>query len=166
VQEGLSPEDLEALRACREAVIELLERMGFQAQVKAHWGEVTREGGIRPLFVDIRGKDLSPLIGRQGETLSALQYITRQIVSKELRHPVAAIIDVEGYRARRERQLRQMAQRVAQQVNERGRTIALEPMPANERRIIHVELHDHPLVYTESVGEGDRRKVTIVPRNN
>jgi spoIIIJ-associated protein len=116
--------------------------------------------------VDIQGKDLSTLIGRQGETLSALQYITRQIVSKELRRPVAAIIDVEGYRARRERQLRQMARRVGQQASERGRTIALEPMPANERRIIHVELHDHPLVYTESVGEGDRRKVTIVPRNN
>jgi spoIIIJ-associated protein len=164
--EALSPEDLEAVRACRDTVMELLQRMGFQAQVEAHWGEVSREGGIRPLFVDIQGKDLSTLIGRQGETLSALQYITRQIVSKELRRPVAAIIDVEGYRARRERQLRQMARRVGQQASERGRTIALEPMPANERRIIHVELHDHPLVYTESVGEGDRRKVTIVPRNN
>ena len=83
------------------------------------------------------------------------------IVGKELQRPVAVVIDVEGYLARRERQLRQLAKRMAQQALERGRSISLEPMPASERRIIHIELRDHPQVYTESVGEGDRRKVTI-----
>jgi spoIIIJ-associated protein len=73
-------------------------------------------------------------------------------------------IDVEGYRARREQQLRQLARRMAQQTIERGRSMSLEPMPPNERRIIHIELRDHPQVYTESVGEADRRKVTILLR--
>lgn len=75
------------------------------------------------------------------------------------------MVDVEGYRARRERQLRRLARRMAQQAVERGRTMVLEPMPAHERRIIHLELRDHEQVRTESVGEGERRKVTIIPTN-
>jgi spoIIIJ-associated protein len=159
-------EDQEALRVTHETVTELLERMGLKAEVESHWGEASTPTGIRPLHVDVRGRDLSILIGRRGDTLSALQYITRLIVGKELRKPVAVVIDVEGYRARRETQLRRLAQRLAQQTTERGRTMALEPMPANERRIIHIELRDHPQVFTESVGEGDKRKVTIVPRHS
>jgi len=154
-------EDEEALRISRATVIELLERMGIEAEVNAHWGELSEGSHIRPLHVDINGKDLSILIGRQAETLSALQYITRLIMGKELQRPVAVVLDVEGYRARRERQLRQLAKRMAQQTIERGRSISLEPMPPNERRIIHIELRDNPQVYTESVGEGDKRKVTI-----
>ena len=154
-------EDQETLRVTHETVSELLERMGLKAEVQARWGEASTPTGIRPLLVDVHGKDL---IGRRAETLSALQYIARLIVGKELYKPVAVVIDVEGYRARREQQLRRLAQRMAQQTIERGRTMSLEPMPANERRIIHIELRDHPQVYTESVGEKDKRKVTIVPR--
>ncbi len=77
---------------------------------------------------------------------------------------VPLVIDVGGYRARRERQLRQLARRMASQAMEFDRTMTLEPMPASERRIIHLELRDHEDVYTESIGEGDHRKVTIVPR--
>ncbi len=73
------------------------------------------------------------------------------------------VIDVEGYRARREQQLRRLARRMADQAIELGRTMVLEPMPPNERRIIHIELRDHPSVATESIGEGARRKVTIIP---
>ncbi|MEW6568812.1 MAG: RNA-binding cell elongation regulator Jag/EloR [Chloroflexota bacterium] len=154
----------EAVTVAREIVVELLERMSIRARVHARWGEEVDENDIRPLLVDIRGDDLSILIGRRGETLSALQYITRMIVGKELGHPVAVVIDVEGYRARRERQLRQLARRMASQAVDFGRTMALEPMPANERRIIHLELRDRQDVYTESVGEGEHRKVTIIPR--
>ncbi len=161
-----SPEDdQETLRVSHNTVTELLQHMGLKAEVQARWGEVSTPTGIRPLLVDIHGKDLSILIGRRGETLTALQYITRLIVGKQLRKPVAVVIDIEGYRARREKQLRRLAQRLAQQTVERGRTMSLEPMPANERRIIHIELRDHPQVYTESVGEGDKRKVTIIPRD-
>jgi spoIIIJ-associated protein len=159
------PQDAEqALAATRESIAELLERMGIRASVEAHWGELSEPRGIQPLLVDIRGDDLSILVGRRGETLAALQYITRLIVGKEIGRPVAVVVDVEGYRARRERQLRQLARRMADQAVEAGRTMTLEPMPANERRIIHLELRDHPAVVTESIGEGDHRKVTIVPR--
>jgi spoIIIJ-associated protein len=159
-------DDQETLRVSVETVSELLQRMGLETDVQARWGETSPHSGIRPLLIDVHGKDLSILIGRHGETLSALQYITRLIVGKELRKPVAVVIDVEGYRARREQQLRRLAQRLAQQTIERGQTLSLEPMPANERRIIHIELRDHSQVYTESVGERDKRKVTIVLRDS
>ncbi len=156
--------DEEAPIVAHDTVVELLERMGIHARVHARWSDEVDDNGVRPLLVDIRGDDLSILIGRRGETLAALQYITRMIVAKELDHPVAVVIDVEGYRARRERQLRQLARRMAAQAVEFGRTMTLEPMPANERRIIHLELRDRQDVYTESVGEGESRKVTIIPR--
>lgn len=164
-QEEPQIEEQEAVEISKSTVIELLEKMGIVAEVSVFWGEKDENSRIRPLHVDITGSDLSILIGRKGETLTALQYISRLIVGKELHRPVAIMIDVEGYRARREQQLRQLAQRMAQQTIERGRSMSLEPMAPNERRIIHIELRDHPKVYTESVGEGDRRKVTLILRS-
>jgi spoIIIJ-associated protein len=116
-----------------------------------------------PVSVDVNGDDLSILIGRRAETLNALQYITSLIVSKEIGRYVPIIVDVEGYRVRREGQLRQLARRMADQAIKTGRRQILEPMPANERRIIHIELRENPKVSTESVGEEPRRKVTIIP---
>jgi spoIIIJ-associated protein len=159
-----SEDDLEALGTARVVVESLLERMEIDAAVDASWGEASDDRDQRPLLINIRGGDLSLLIGRKGETLSALQYITRLIVAKETQRSIAVVIDVQGYRARREQQLRQLAKRMATQAVERGRTMVLEPMPANERRIIHLELRDHPNVTTESIGEADQRKVTIIPR--
>jgi spoIIIJ-associated protein len=161
LQEEPEVDDEEAVEISKSTVIELLEKMGIVAEVSAFWGEKDDNSRIRPLHVDVTGSDLSILIGRRGETLGALQYISRLIVGKELHRPVAIVIDVEGYRARRELQLRQLARRMAQQTIERDRSMSLEPMAPNERRIIHIELRDHPKVYTESVGEGNRRKVTI-----
>jgi spoIIIJ-associated protein len=157
--------DLE-IDAARETVHELVTLMGLTARVRARWGEPSEPDEPRPVLVDIRGDDLSLLIGRHGESLAALQYIARLIVGKQLGNYLPIIVDVEGYRARRERQLRQLAQRMADQAVERGRTMTLEPMPPAERRIIHLELRDHQRVFTESIGEGDHRKVTIVPRRN
>lgn len=157
-------EDEETLRVAEDTLHELLERMGVEATIRSRWGEVTDADAHRPVLVDLHGNDLSILIGHRGETLAALQYITRLIAGKELHRPVPILVDVEGYRARREQQLRQLARRMAEQALERGRTMALEPMPANERRIIHIELRDHAHVTTESTGEGDHRKVTIIPR--
>lgn len=166
LQEEPEVDDEEAVEISKSTVIELLEKMGIVAEVSAFWGEKDDNSRIRPLHVDVTGSDLSILIGRRGETLGALQYISRLIVGKELHRPVAIVIDVEGYRARRELQLRQLARRMAQQTIERDRSMSLEPMAPNERRIIHIELRDHPKVYTESVGEGDRRKVTIYLRRD
>lgn len=161
-REDLS-EDEEILQITLETIDELMNRMGIEAKVEAHWGKKDEHSKVRPLLVDITGEDLSILIGRGGETLEAFQYITRLIVSKEMKRGIPIVIDVEGYKARRERQLRRLARRMADQAIELGRTMVLEPMPPNERRIIHVELRENPRVETESVGEHDKRKVTIIP---
>lgn len=160
-----APADHE-IEVARDTVRELVSLMGLTARVSGRWGEADEPDEPRPVLVDIRGDDLSLLIGRRGESLAALQYITRLIVGKELGNYLPIVVDVEGYRARRERQLRQLARRMAEQAVERGRTMTLEPMSPAERRIIHLELRDHQRVFTESVGEGESRKVTVVPRRS
>ena len=156
-------EDERELNIARETVSDLLENMGIEAQVTAYYGEPDENRTIKPLHVDIEGDDLSVLIGKRSETLNALQYITRLIVGKELEKSVLIVLDVEGYRTRRERQLRRLAQRMADQAIKTGRRQMLEPMPPNERRIIHIELRQNELVETESRGEDPYRKVTIYP---
>jgi spoIIIJ-associated protein len=155
--------DENQLSMATQTVTELLEKMNIPASVTAHLGDPDEEGG-RPVLVDIHGDDLGILIGRRAEILNAMQYIVNLIVSKQAEHWVQVTIDVEGYRQRRERQLRQMAQRMADQAVKTGHRQSLEPMPSNERRIIHLELRDHPAVITQSVGEDPGRKVTIVPK--
>jgi spoIIIJ-associated protein len=164
-EESQAPADRE-IEVARDTVRELVSHMGLTARVSGRWGEADEPDEPRPVLVDIRGDDLSLLIGRRGESLAALQYITRLIVGKELGNYLPIVVDVEGYRARRERQLRQLARRMAEQAVERGRTMTLEPMSPAERRIIHLELRDHQRVFTESVGEGENRKVTVVPRRS
>jgi spoIIIJ-associated protein len=147
-----------------EALIsKLLFQMGLEAQVSAHYGEARDDR--RPIMVDIRGSDLGVLIGRRGQTLDAFQYVAALMVGKETGQFVHLIVDVEGHRDRRERQLRQLAQRMAEQVIKSGRKLTLEPMPAAERRIIHMELREHPAVTTESAGEEPHRKITILPKD-
>ncbi len=152
------------LHVAQETVSELLRKMQVQAQVEASYSEVDEVRGKRAILVDITGKDLSVLIGKRSETLNALQYISRLIVCKELGENVSVVLDVEGYRTRRERQLRQLAHRMAEQAVKTGRKQTLEPMPPNERRIIHMELKEDEHVTTESFGEEPHRKVTIIPK--
>jgi len=151
------------LRLSRQTVSDLLEKMKINASVTAHYGE-TDEKGERPVLVDIHGDDLGVLIGRRGDILNSMQYLVNLIVSKQMEQWVQVVIDVEGYRARRERQLRQMARRMADQAVKTGRRQVLEPMAANERRIIHLELRDHAEVTTQSIGEEPARKITILPK--
>jgi len=146
-----------------ESVIsKLLYQMGMQAQVSAHYGEAREDR--HPIMVDIRGQDLGVLIGHRGETLNAFQYVASLMVGKETQQFIQLIVDVEGHRDRRERQLRQLARRMAEQVIKTGRKLTLEPMPAAERRVIHMELRDHPAVTTQSTGEEPHRKITILPK--
>ena len=147
----------------RQTVAELLEKMKVPARIEVRYGEADEEGQ-RPVLVEIHGDDLGILIGRRAEILNAMQYIVNLIVSKQVEHWVQVVVDVEGYRVRRERQLRQMALRMADQAIKTGRRQVLEPMSASERRIIHLELRDHPKVATQSIGEEPARKVTIVPK--
>ncbi|HKG53803.1 MAG TPA: RNA-binding cell elongation regulator Jag/EloR, partial [Anaerolineales bacterium] len=139
------PEHDELLDRTESVVSKMLHLLDLQAQVSAHYGPTERDGR-RNIQVDIRGSDLSVLIGRRSETLSAFQYIASLIVGKEEQQFVQLSVDVEGYRDRREKQLVQMAQRMADQVTKSGRRQTLEPMPSAERRIIHIALRDHPAV--------------------
>ncbi len=156
--------DDETFQLARQIVIDMLEKMNVNAEVSARMGEPELEGGDCPILIDINGPDLGILIGRHSEILNAMQYLVNLMVSKQVEHWVQVVIDVEGYRARRERQLRQLAQRMADQAMKAGRRQNLEPMPASDRRIIHIELKDHPGVITQSVGEEPTRKVTIIPK--
>ena len=157
-------EDEQALRVARETVQELLDKMKVKVHLNVRYGEPDDPKDRPPLLVDVRGDDLSILIGPKAETLNALQYISALIIGKEVGHSVPLVVDVEGYRARRTQQIRQIARRMAEQAVRTGRRQVLEPMPANERRLIHIELREHPDVTTESVGEEPRRKVTINPK--
>lgn len=156
------------LDIARDVLTDLLAHMRIQATVHTRLAEplAPDEGDTTPWVLDIQGPDLGVLIGRRGETLDALQYITRLIVSRELQRRANIILDVEGYKARRESSLRKLAHRMAAQASKIGRTVTLEPMPPNERRIIHVTLRNDDTVTTQSVGEGDRRKVTIIPNRS
>ncbi len=116
-----------------------------------------------PLAFNIQGEDLGILIGRRGQTLAALQYVVRLIINQQMKVWTPVVIDVEGYKQRRSESLQALAVRMAEQVRIKGEPFTLEPMPAYERRIIHLALTDHPDVITESTGEGDARKVVILP---
>lgn len=161
----LTPE-IENVRSIAQATVtELLDKMQLHhTAVETQVFESDTPDGVPTVVVNVRGDDLSILIGRRAETLNALQYITRLIVGKEIGHGVNLTVDVEGYRTRRERSLRQLARKMASQAIKSGRPLVLEPMPASERRIIHIELRDNPEVRTESLGEDPRRKVNIIPK--
>ena len=144
---------------------ELLAGMKVRAQVRARVGDDLAEVGEEPaLTLDVTGDDLGILIGRRGETLRALQYMTRLMLSRKLERWEPVIVDVESYRVRRRRSLRQLATRMADRVAFSQQRVVLEAMPAYERRIVHIALRDHPQVTTKSIGDGERRKVTIVPK--
>lgn len=150
------------LKLAEDVVWELLQKMHIDAKVEAKYVAPIDERDQRMVQVEIMGRDLSILIGRRSETLNSLQYISSLIVAKEHGEWVPLMIDVQGYRERRERQLKVLARRMAEQVVHTGRRQNLEPMPANERRVIHLELRNHEYVMTESVGEEPNRKVTII----
>jgi spoIIIJ-associated protein len=164
--EAAGPDDDAAI--ARRVLITLLDKMHLGAEVEARLAELLSDRDRQEgptLVLNIRGGDLGALIGRRGETLEDLQYLTRLLVSKELGRYINLVLDVEGYKSHREQTLQQLAQRMAERVVTSHKPASLEPMPANERRIIHLTLRDHPQVRTESVGSGEDRKVTIVPKS-
>jgi spoIIIJ-associated protein len=161
----ITPEESATTTRLLQAV---LDRMKFKAQiVERDPAELNGydEQDEPTLVLDIRGDDLSALIGRRGETLDGLQYLVRLLSAKELGHYVHVVLDVEGYKAHRAQMLKQLAVRMAERVATTRKPAALEPMPANERRIVHLALRDHTQVRTESVGVGENRKVTIIPQS-
>ena len=147
----------------KEVLGKLLSLLDIQANVNL---ETRGSGDQAATTLDIVGEDLGILIGRRGETLLSLQYLINLIVSRHFRSRVGVLVDVEGYRRRRYESLQLLARRLADQVKSTGRSVTLEPMPAGERRIIHLELRDNPHVITQSIGQGDARKVAILAKSN
>jgi len=143
----------------------LIFKMGVSATVVPQYVSDQVTAANSPLAFDIKGDDLGILIGRQGQTLSCLQYITKLILARQMDNWVPITIDVEGYKQRRYEALKALALRLAEQVKNKRRSFTLEPMPAHERRIIHLALADHPDVTTQSISEGFARKVVISPKN-
>jgi spoIIIJ-associated protein len=162
------PVDPKDSAIAQEVLRNLLAKMKFKTQiVEREPADLNGydEQDEPTVVLDIRGDDLSPLIGRRGETLDGLQYLTRLLVAKELEHYLHIVLDVEGYKAHRAQTLTQLAQRMAERVASTHKPAALEPMPANERRLVHLALRDSEQVRTESVGVGENRKVTIIPKS-
>ena len=146
----------------REVLAELLEHMRIDATISVHRTD-DDEDDAPQWMLNVSGARANRLIGRRGETLSCVQHIVRLICSRRLERRASVIVDAAGYKTGRSNRLRGLAQRMAKQAVQQGRTITLEPMHANERRIIHVTLRGRQDVSTRSIGEGRGRKVTIVP---
>ena len=145
-------------------VRELLDLMKVEATVDSHLSEPDDLTGRQLAIIDIKGDDLSVLIGPRGETLDALQYVSRLMVGHRLQQRTHFVIDIDGYRERRQQALTRLAERMAAKAVKRGTPVTLEAMPAHERRIIHIALREMPEVTTESTGEGKRRRVRIFPK--
>src|SRR5438445_245116 len=152
----------EALAAGKAILEELMTHLGFAVQVEVETGETSR---LNVVGAGEEREALGALIGRKGERLSALQHLVNLMLSRRMGDWTRVLVDVEDYRGRRERQLRDLAVRAAERVVETGKMLQLEPMPALERRWIHIALRDHAGVGTQSIGEEPNRRIVILPRD-
>ena len=150
----------DVLDSANEVIKNLLSHMDVDVVVNLKEADNEETGG--PIF-EIEGDDSGLLIGRKGETLRSLQFLTRFIVGRQTGERANISLDVEGYDERRKQSLANLANRVAQRVVKTGRSIELEPMSARERRLVHVALAENAEVYTESSGEGRDRRVVVIP---
>ena len=153
-----SPPVSDEAESAREALSELLTRMGLAAQVGV------RGGAEESITLDVTGRDLGLLIGWRGESLRALQTVTNMVVSRRVGQDRRVIVDVERYRQRREHTVKEIAYRAARQVKATGDPITLDAMQPFERRAIHLALEEDPDVTTLSVGQEPERRVVVEPR--
>lgn len=150
----------------KKVLEDLLDLMDLHGNVRPsdEFTVTDENGSLVSVGLNIEGDDLGILIGRRGQTMVSLQYIVRLIMSHKMQVQIPIVLDVEGYKQRRCEGLRNLALKLADQVKMRNVPFTMEPMPAFERRIIHITLADNPDVLTESTGAGESRKVTIVPK--
>jgi spoIIIJ-associated protein len=152
----------EALAAGKEILEELMGHLGFDVRIEVETGDTSR---LNVVGNGDSHEALGALIGRKGERLSALQHLVNLMLSRRMGEWTRVLVDVEDYRGRRERQLRDIAMRAAARVQETGKMLQLEPMPALERRWIHLALRDHPDVATQSIGEEPNRRIVVLLRS-
>ncbi|MDE3076391.1 MAG: protein jag [Chloroflexota bacterium] len=150
------PKVANGAQMAQAALEEILDKLGVDAEVSLRQED--------PITLDVAGDDLGILIGHRGETLTALQFILNQILNHKTGEWLGVMVDVEDYRLRREDSLRGLARRMADRARYYRQPVTLEPMPAHERRIVHLALQEHPQVTTHSIGEGEDRRVVITPR--
>jgi spoIIIJ-associated protein len=151
----------EAMAAAKEILEQIMSQLEFNVRVEVAAGETNR---LNVVGEGDEKEALGALIGRKGERLSALQHLVNLLLSKRVGEWTRILVDVEDYRGRRERQLRDLANRAAERVIETRKMLQLEPMPALERRWIHLALRDHEGVATQSIGEEPNRRVVVLPR--
>jgi spoIIIJ-associated protein len=154
--EELSEQERATLEEARTVLVELLRLMGVEGTVEIGMGSETSK-------LNVKGSDLGVLIGRRGEKLASLQHLVNLIVAKKEGQWHRIAVDVENYRGRREDQLRDVASRAAKRVVQTGKILQLEPMPAVERRIVHMALVENDKVRTQSVGVEPNRRIVILP---
>lgn len=162
-EEVLEAEQDDEAQISKVVLNELLEKMDITARIVVRRAQAGEPNESVPWVLDVVGSGLSRLIGRRGETLASLQYITRLITSRELQRRSEVVVDIGGYKARRAQTLHALALRMADEAVQRNQVVTLEPMPPHERRIVHLALRERADVVTRSIGDGTARKVTIVP---
>ena len=133
---------------------EVTKEMGLDLCIKAKAGKET-------LYIDIQGKDSGTIIGKRGQTLDAIQYLTSLVVNNDHSDYTRVVVDAENYRAKREKTLELLANRLAKKVTKTKRSVKLEPMNPYERKVIHATLQNHPHVTTRSEGQDPYRRVII-----
>lgn len=142
----------------------VLDRMDYQCTCAGRLVPAADSKEHDTIWVDIQGKDASHLLSHQCEALDALQLVVQTMWAHQTKSNLRVTLDADSYKEHREKRLRQMALRIAENVANGGRAITLEPMPASERRLVHIALRDHPSVVTESHGEGIGRRITVKPK--
>ncbi|MGN0658126.1 MAG: RNA-binding cell elongation regulator Jag/EloR [Emergencia sp.] len=133
---------------------EVTEQMGLDIEISAKANEDT-------VFLNIQGKDSGTIIGKRGQTLDAIQYLTSLVVNKDNDNYIRVVVDAENYRAKREKTLEKLANRLADKVVKTRRSVRLEPMNPYERKVIHATLQNNPRVTTRSEGQDPYRRVII-----
>jgi spoIIIJ-associated protein len=150
----------------KKVLEDLLDLMDLHGTVRPsdEFTVTDENGNLVSVGLNIEGEDMGILIGRRGQTMVSLQYIVRLIMAHKMQAQMPIVLDVEGYKQRRCEGLRSLALRLAEQVKSRNVPFSMEPMPAFERRVVHMTLADNPDVMTESTGVGEARKITILPK--
>ena len=145
----------ETVQIVKELALGLLQRMGVETEVEGY----IREGD---LYLNIKGDEEGILIGKHGRTLEAFQILINRMLNKRLREPIRVILDIAQYRKRRAESLAKMANRLGENAKRTGKGVIIGPFNAHDRRIIHITLREDPSLKTESVGEGEMKKMKIV----
>ncbi len=136
----------------------LLERMGLKTEVNG----LIREGD---LYLDLKADREGILIGTHGRTLESLQFLINRMVNKQLKEPVKVFLDINQYKERRADSLTKMAARLGEKAKRMGKAITVGPFIAHDRKLIHLTLKEDPSIETESLGEGEMKRVKITPKS-